>query len=927
MAESLVNILLPKLTSFINDAVQLREEVMYVKEEMERIRAFLRVADYLEETDEEVRVWVKQIQDIAFDTEDALDEFRLLLGHDHEGPSGLSGLLQRISCCVRNLKARYRIVANIQQISLRVRSVCEGHQRLRDKLILTEQGWSLDRNRERNWQDPRGNALLLDETDLVGIEEPKKQLVEWLVEGSHDMEVVSVVGMGGLGKTTLVKQVFEDPIVKKQFAVSAWITLSRSFNFEVILKELLLQIMRVIEKPLPPGADTNTMSSHWLKMTVREMLRTRSYLIVLDDVWCVREWHTIKYVLPNSVYGSRVMITTRNAELASTAQKESRGKAFHMKPLTVEQSWKLFCRKTFQRKSCPSHLEQICKNILRRCEGLPLAIVDISGVLATKDESRINDWDVVCRSIGAEIDGNDRLEDLKKVLLLSFTDLPYYLKSCFLLLSVFPDGCEIRHKRLIRLWIAEGFVERKEGKMLEEVAEDYFNELLSRSLLQVVKTTSDGRVKTCRIHNFLWEIVVSKSMDQSFATRVGHQRDAWPERARRLSIHNTDMAQVIQQNKSFPQLRSLYMFDEERPFPIGVLSDQVKLLRVLDFEGAPPAIFPAQIVDCRCLTYLSLRGSKVKAIPSLIGKLRNLQTLDLKHTSVSSLPTEILKLQKLRHLLVYRYEHSRDMRYFKHGFKGLSGIGALKSLQKLCFIEAECEGNNSTVKELRGLTQLRRLGILKLRKEDGKDLCSAIENLSNLQALSLTSVNNDESLDVNHLASPPNLLQRVYLNGKLEALPGWIGSLHHLAMLHLRWSKFKNDPLVSLQSLPNLLQLELVGVYSGTKLRFNAKGFTKLRSLGIINFDPLRCIEFDGGAMPVLEKLFIERCNLLEKLPSGIEFLTKLKVLAFIDMSDVFTENLLKDEEEEDRKKFAHVPEVHYGFWKDGYLDLHSVRR
>ncbi|PKI38388.1 hypothetical protein CRG98_041214 [Punica granatum] len=124
-----------------------------------------------------------------------------------------------------------------------------------------------DGNRDGSCQDRRGDGLSLDESDLIGIEEPKKKHVGWLVEGDTKMKVVSVIGMGGLGKTTLVKQVFEDPTVKKHFAVSEWITLSRSFNFKVLLEELLLQIMRVTEKPLPPGADTNIMNRQQLEQT------------------------------------------------------------------------------------------------------------------------------------------------------------------------------------------------------------------------------------------------------------------------------------------------------------------------------------------------------------------------------------------------------------------------------------------------------------------------------------------------------------------------------------------------------------------------------------------------------------------------------------------------------------------------------------
>ncbi|OWM64994.1 disease resistance protein RPM1-like [Punica granatum] len=923
MAESLVSILLPKLTSFIENEVQYREEVISVRAELERIRAFLRVADSLEETNEEVKVWVKQIRDIAYDTEDALDELRLLLGHDHgAGPSGISGLLQRMSCCVLNFKARYRIANELQRVHTRLKSVCEGHRRLRNKVSQAEQRGPPGADGDSNWQDHRGNALLVDEADLVGIEEPKKQFMEWLMEGDSDRKVFSVVGMGGLGKTTLIKQVFEDPTVKKHFAVSVWITLSRSSDIEVLLKELLRQLTRVIRKPVPPGADT--MNGHWLKIFIKDLLQRRRYLIVLDDAWHTSEWDAIKHALPNNSYGSRIVITTRKSELASTACTEFVGKVHNMEPLTPDQSWNLFCRKTFPgNNSCPSHLEEICKYILRKCDGLPLAIVAISGVLASKDKRRIDEWDLVRRSLRAEIDGNNRLQNLRKVLSLSFNDLPYYLKSCFLHLSVFPEGHLIDRKRLIRLWIAEGFVERKEGKTLEEIAEEYFGKLLSRSLLQVAETTSDGRVKICRVHDILREIITSKSRDHGFANITKDQGDVWPDKVRRLSIQNT--LQTVQSNRSLSQLRSLYVFGAEKSFICTILGSTTKLLSVLDLQAAPIMRFPTQVVDSYYLKYLSLRHTEVKMLPKSIGKLQNLETLDLKHTNITELPVEILKLQKLRHLLVYRYENISYL-HFKYGFKALMEIGALQSLQKLCYLEVDDERNDVIMKEVGKLTQLSRLGILKLRKEDGRDLCWAIAKLTNLQALSVAAVEDDETIDLQHLISPPQFLQRIYLRGRLEALPHWICSLHSLMKLHLRWSRLKEDPLVSLQSLPNLVHLELLQVYNGKTLYFKAKGFKKLRILGLDDFEELRCVEVEEGAMPCLEKLIIQRCKLLEKIPSGIEYLMNLKVLEFFDMPDELVK-VMRDKHNKDYKKVAHIPQVFYGYWRDGGWDVQSVER
>ncbi|KAK0590181.1 hypothetical protein LWI29_023644 [Acer saccharum] len=824
MAEFAVTSVLEKLTPFFENELQLlngsREEVVYAKGELERMKVFLRIADTLEDTDEEVKVWVKQIREVAHDIEDVVDEFTLLLAHNHG--DGFYGFLHKFSCCIKNIKCRYRIAHQIQGINTRINNICQGHQRLLQKFRLPEQG--------NTWNDRRGDALLLDKSDLVGIDEPRKKLVGWLVEG-----------------------------------------VSRSFKMEEILKDMVQQLFRAIRKPAPKGLDGMTISR--LKTMIKNFLQERRYLIVLDDVWNINEWDAIKYALPTNDYGSRVMLTTRNADLAFSSGIESEGRVYNLEPLKQEESWTLFCRKTFYENSCPPHLEEICRYILKKCEGLPLAIVAIGGVLATKDKRRIDEWEMVWRSFGAEIEGNDKLMNLRKVLSLSFNDLPYYLKSCFLYLSIFPEDHLIEHMRLIRLWTAEGFVEAKEGKTLEEVAEDYFNELLNRSLMQVVGTTSYGRVKTCRIHDLLREIIISKSREQNFAAIAKEQNAMWPDKVRRLSIHNT--LQNVQQNRPFSQLRSLFMFGVvERPYLHTKFPNGFRLLGVLDLRGAPLAQFPIEVVNLFYLKYLSLRNTKVRTIPSFIGKLQNLETLDLKHADVTVLPAEILKLKRLRHLLVYRYGiESYAHFHSKYGFKGLEKIGALQSLQKLSLVDADQQSSGIIMHELGKLTQLTRLGIINLKTQDGEKLCTSIQNLTNLRALSIMSIEEGEIIDLHHLIRPPQFLQRIYFTGRLQT----------------------------------------------------AGGFKKLKHLGLDKFDELRCIQIEIGAVQSVEKLSIQRCKLLEKVPLGIEHLSKLKLLEFFDMPHEFLKTLRPDAQGEDYWRVKHIPEVYSTYWRDGGWEVYPL--
>ncbi|KAK9928153.1 hypothetical protein M0R45_025299 [Rubus argutus] len=924
MAESVVSFLVGRLTTLLEEEAKLlsgiQDKVEGLVDELERIKAFLRVADAKEDRNPQLKVWVKQVRDVAHEMEDALDKFRLFHSLDHG--RGFHASLHKLACIIKKWKARYQIAADIQRINSKVRSLSEGRERYK----LVDQAGSSSTRQIQHLKFNQGEALLLEEAELVAIGWREKQLIELLMKEESGRQVVPVVGMGGLGKTTLVKQVYEDPKVKETFKVHAWITVTRSFKINHLLKHMIKNIFEVIRKPVPEDEEIENMDVNQLRERIKRLLQNSRYLIVLDDLWHIPDWEAINHVMPNNSHGSRVMLTTRNINVASASCLGNPDMLYRLEPLSPEDSWTLFCRKTFQGNSCPPNLDKICRSILRKCGGLPLAIVAISAVLALKDTRNVDEWAAVSGSIGAEIEENDHLDNMIKLLYLSYCDLPYHLKSCFLYLSIFPDLYKIEHMRLIRLWLAEGFVIGKEGRTPEEVAESYLGELVDRNLIQAAETTTDGRVKFYRFHDLLREIVILKSREQNFAAIIKDQGTMWPEKVRRLSIVNT--LQNVQQKRTSSQLRSLLLFGVEdalTDFPIPKLFPKsLQLLTVLDLEGTHLDMFPREVVKLLLLKYLSLRHTKVKEIPSSIKKLQNLETLDLKHSHVVELPAEILNLKQLRHLLVYRYEVESHAGFNdRKGVKIPAGISGLQSLQKLCFIEANLD-NGALMAELRRMNQLRRLGIYKLRKEDGVTLCSSIEKMTNLRSFSVSSVQKDKIIDLSHISHAPPFLQRLYLTGRLENLPHWISSLQNLVRLFLKWSRLKEDPLVHLQGLPNLVHLELLQVCDGESLHFEAGGFPSLKILGIDKLDELQLVTIEEGAMPCLEKLIIQRCKLLKQVPSGIEHLTNLKLLEFFDMPDELIMPLHPDGGE-DHWKVAHVPAVYYSYWRGGGWDVYSL--
>ncbi|KAK2993691.1 hypothetical protein RJ640_027043 [Escallonia rubra] len=810
------------------------------------MRAFLSVADAKEESDPRLQVWIKQVRDVACDTEDILEEFILRLTNNHR--DGLFWSLHRIIWYVKKIKAHRQIASKIQMIRTRIDNIFQnygGFDHASSSTVVNNA-----------WLDRRGDALLIEEAELVGIEQQKRQLISWLVNDDSGLKVVSVAGMGGSGKTTLVKKVYEDTKVKRHFQSHVWITVSQSFKIEELLKQVIQQLFDELKQPVPQAVET--MASHSLKELIREFLQQSRCVLVLDDVWSLDAWIAMEIALPNNNRGSRVVLTTRNFSIASACCLKTRGKTYTMKALSPEESWTLFCRKVFQGTDCPQPLYPLSKCILEKCEGLPLAIVAMGGFLATKDR-RVEEWDMVRRSLGDELESNDQFRFMKRILFLSYFDLPSHLKVCLLYLSIFPEDYEIEKMRLIRLWNAEGFVQVREGKTSEEVAENYLNNLVNRSLVQVARRTRDGRLRTCRVHDLLREMILSKSRELSIGTIISGHDAKW----RCLAIHNS--VENIRKRESYSRLRSLLIFGVVNPLYKSSMSMLLssRLLKVLDLGGATLEKIPSIVFTLIHLRYLSMRGTNVRLVPKTIRKLRNLETLDLKDTYVRALPTEILRLHKLRHVLLYGYEFIDNIGiHMARGFRAPYTIGDLISLQKLCYVEAgEINGSGGScniVTEIGKLTQLRRLGITKLRSKDGMDFCSSIEKLTNLRSLYVYSVAEDEILDLQSLSSAPKFLRRLELGGRLENLPQWIPSLYSLVSLFLCYSQLRDDTLQSLEALPNLELLSFFQAYEGKSLTFKAGGFQRLKELNLFQLKGLRSLTVEDGAMPHLEEIHFQ---------------------------------------------------------------------
>ncbi|GMP78447.1 hypothetical protein CsSME_00034369 [Camellia sinensis var. sinensis] len=900
---SVIQYLGPLLASEVELLRGVRKEMVSIKAELERIHSFLKDAESRAETgDEGVKIWVKQVRQVAYWIQDVINEHILLVLPKQPG---LFGSLHKVTRTITKLKPRHEIASQIQDIKTTIREIKEGADRYGFSTnTLSEHRSSMD----NMWRDPRLASLFIGDDEVVGIESPKYELINRLVDQNQSQRaVISVVGMGGIGKTTLAKKVYDSQEVVAHFNCKAWITVSQSYKPEELLKTMIKQLSGIYVLP-DEGIES-------LIVKLRGYLCEKRYIIVFDDVWETDFWGSIRHALPKNSEGSRIIITTRKEQVAAFCTEASVDHVHELQALSQEKAWKLFCTKAFQLDfggHCPPELEEVSQAIVRKCQGLPLAIAAIGGLLSTKNKG-ISEWQKFYSSMHSELERNPNLTSIRKILLLSYNDLPHYLKSCFLYFGIMPEDYSISYGRLIRLWIAEGFIEEQKGKTMEEVAEEYLIELIHRRLVLVSTTKFDGRVEECQVHDVVREIILSMSEEFSFC-QILEENLSFNDTTRRLSMHMRycNMDKVMESISKSP-VRSVFLF-QVRELPkkhlLGTVAANFKLLKVLDLEDAPLDQLDEEVGNLFLLRYLSIRNTEVKIIPKSIGKLQNQQTLDLKNSPVSELLFDISSLPKLRHLLAYSYNDGWDYRVdYLTGVKIQGGIGGLEELQNLWYVET----NDGLIKELEKLRQLRKLGITKLEREDGRGLCAAIEKMKYLQRLRVWASSDDEILDLQYISSsPPHYLQRLYLAGRLEKLPDWIPKLQNLVGLSLVGSGLtKNDPLKALQVLPSLVRLVLWDAYDGEQLYFEVGRFQKLEQLTLVGFKGLNSVIIEEGALPLLEDLTIEPSPQLKEVPSGIHHLRNLKTLQFVGMPEEFIDRMEpKPNQGKDYWIVEHIPHV-----------------
>ncbi|XP_074365484.1 disease resistance protein RPM1 [Apium graveolens] len=891
MADGAVQFLLDKLTTILYQQASLlgdaHNEIVEIKLELESMKSFLEDAERRKHRSELVETWVRQVREVASEVEDVIDEF-MHYKDTRKDRKGFKHFVQDVIDSPKHMSSRHQISSKLKKIKAEVCEVSDRSKRYAfDK--------SVDEGRRRHppddWWQHHGESSIFDGGDeIVGMEEDKTKLLAWLEDANPRRTVISIVGMGGLGKTTLVTRIYNEQVTR-DFDCWVWISVSRTDEFEI--DELLRSMIKeFLGKKVMVPSNLGSMDYRHLVEMLIDILHLNRYFVVLDDVWSIDLWSRIRGAFPDNGRGSRILFTTRNENVAKSVGPGSH--VHRIEPLKEDDAWSLFCRKAFWSspdRNCPSELESSARFILKKCEGLPLAIGAIGGLMCSRNKLAV-EWKKVCDSLNWQLSNNPMLERVKGILLLSFNDLPYNLKHCFLYCCVFRDGYPIKRKKLIRLWVAEGFVLEQKGMTMEEVAEDYLTELIYRSMIHVTETNDVGRVKTFRLHDVMRELAMTTSQKENLCAEYDGRDSRLEEKIQRLSVYHRGENIQLSKNTSY-HLRSLFVFptDACSSFSLSAMSSRFRLLRVLDLQGVNIETVPGTLVNLFNLRYLNLRETKVKELPKSMEALRNLQTLDLRDTGVKKLPKDIPNMQKLCHLFLgCNMNYNLDSSGSCHGLPVPAGIGRIRDLQTLTCVEA----NEQLIQQLSNLTDLRRLDITKLRPVSGEKLCTSIQKMTNLCRLSVVA-SEDQELVLDNLTIPPLFLQKLTLIGGLKRLPPWLELLDSLTHLHLVSSHIKDDLLSSLQKLPALVFLELNKAHEGNVLCFKKHGFPKLVKLKLRELLALESVRLEEGTLRCIKELHLIHCPELKVLPQGIENLTSLQSLKLEAMPDEIVQRLETD--------------------------------
>jgi disease resistance protein RPM1 len=861
----------PVLTDF-------EHSVKQIEGELSVLHAFIGQVRAQKAGDRAFDAWLDQVRNVAHELEDIIDEYDYLTAQQ---AANAGSFFKRKFNQVRNFAAWQKLPTRTSQVEARIQRLAE----MRNQYCISV--GEIDRSDKLqipNQLPVSDSAYLTDNSEIVGHGNEIGILTQWLLEEKKDRTLIAILGMGGLGKTTVASSVYKNQ--KITFDCHAWVTVSQAYQVEGLLREIISQL---IEQRANMSSGFMTMSRMRLVEKIQSFLRDKKYLIVLDDIWDKDAWLYLNHAFVRNSCGSRVLITTRRRDVSYLAVHN---RIIELKTLNYAESWKLFCKKAFctlEDNICPMNIRSLAEKIVYKCQGLPLAIVIIGSILSYR-ELDAQEWAFFYNQLSWQLANNPELSWICSVLNLSLDDLPCHLRSCFLYCCLFPEDHRIKRKLIAKLWIAEGLVEeRGDGATMEEVAEHYLVELTQRSLLQVIERNASGRARTFLIHDLVREVTSITAQKEKFAVIHGTAGVAQvSQEARRLCVQKVADSQ---NSLATSHLRSFILLDTVVPSSwIYDVSSHFRLLRVLCLRFTNIEQVPDVVTELYNLRYLDISYTKVKQISPSFRKLANLQVLDLRFSYVTELPLEITMLTNLRHLhvCVVHDIQERSLNCFSDT-KIRGNISGLKNLQALHTVST----NKDFVLQLGNLTMMRSLSVMKVRQNYIAELWNSLTKMPNLSRLLLFASDMDEILNLKMLRPLP-YLKLLWLAGKLDGgtLPSLFSKFEKLTLLKMDWTGLKKDPISSFSHMSTLVDLGLCGAYDGEHLSFCAGWFPKLKSLQLADMEHLSCILIEDETMIGLHHLELIGLRNIRAVPKGIKYIRTLQQMFLTDMPMEFVESL-----------------------------------
>ncbi|XP_057781445.1 putative disease resistance protein RGA3 [Salvia miltiorrhiza] len=790
--EVLVQNLIDLCKKEISQIRDLKKDAAKLTKSLKTIQKFLNDAETRDITSEAVKEWLKNLEDVAFDADNVLDELNYHILSDQINPAEpqeekIPSCFSRLSCfsCCKNLSRSRNVALKIKEINENLESINKEATDLGLNVKFAKEPTLVIASLETD--------SFSDDPVFIGRDDVKLEIVEMLTNSittdKRKVSTISIVGMGGLGKTTLTRNVFNHMKDETRFGSHIWVHVSPNFDALTLFKKILKELNDQVE-----GENRQDILSK-----LQQALKNKTYLLVLDDVWNEdrSKWEEFMNSLlgVSSVKGNAIVVTTRSMKVATIVNPIH---THELEGLSEEECWSIIKVKTFGEGNVPSEFAAIGKNIARKCQGLPLAANVVGGVLRIKSEEK---WRSVEEKWLSADEGGDNITN---ILRLSFDNLSLpSLKKCFTYCATFPKGSEIMKQELIEMWMAEGFLQADD---MESVGEKFINVLLHNSLLQVSERDYFGNVKKCGMHDLVHDLACSVS--SSFNSR----------RVRYKTLEEDESSRIPKEMAK--SLRTLLLTSE------GDISDinfsDFESLHVLSLLDSEVKELPSSIQKLIHLRDFDISKTEIEYLPDWIGEFFHLQTLRVSPWYLRKLPSTIKYLINLRHL------------YINDKVELPMGIGRLTSLQTLTHFPVGDE-NGCKIEELGSLINLKgELEIRNLERVHDKEEAGKADLFKKSKILKLClkwkggrreGGTYDEDV-LEGLQPHSDLRELTIQRYKVKRFPLWTekmsvrdapqGSwvlLKKLMSLTLYWCE-ECEEIPMLGQLPNLKSLELKGLFN-----------------------------------------------------------------------------------------------------------------